>query len=90
MAALVLGLGHPEVYILILPAMGIVSEILPTFSRRPLVWLPDDGLFWGGDRFPRLHRLEPPHVHHRYGHCRDLRLLHYDHADLDPNRGEDL
>ncbi|MGH7288802.1 MAG: cytochrome c oxidase subunit I, partial [Myxococcota bacterium] len=28
--------GHPEVYILILPAMGIVSEVLPTFARRPL------------------------------------------------------
>jgi cytochrome c oxidase subunit I len=28
--------GHPEVYVLILPAMGIVSEILPTFSRKPL------------------------------------------------------
>jgi cytochrome c oxidase subunit I len=28
--------GHPEVYIMILPAMGIVSEILPVFSRKPL------------------------------------------------------
>jgi cytochrome c oxidase subunit 1 len=28
--------GHPEVYIMVLPAMGIVSEVLPTFSRKPL------------------------------------------------------
>ncbi|MBF16282.1 MAG: cytochrome c oxidase subunit I [SAR202 cluster bacterium] len=28
--------GHPEVYILILPAMGIVSEVLPTFARKPI------------------------------------------------------
>jgi cytochrome c oxidase subunit 1 len=28
--------GHPEVYVLILPAMGIVSEVLPTFSRKPI------------------------------------------------------
>ena len=32
--------GHPEVYILILPAMGIVSEVLPTFSRKPIYGYP--------------------------------------------------
>jgi cytochrome c oxidase subunit I len=32
--------GHPEVYILILPAMGTVSEVLPTFARKPLFGYP--------------------------------------------------
>jgi cytochrome c oxidase subunit 1 len=32
--------GHPEVYVLILPAFGIISEVLPTFARKPLFGYP--------------------------------------------------
>ncbi len=32
--------GHPEVYIIALPAFGVISEVVPTFSRKPLFGYP--------------------------------------------------
>jgi hypothetical protein len=55
--------GHPEVYILILPAFGIVVAIIPTFSRKPLFGYDVDGVRHGVDRVPVVHRLGAPHVH---------------------------
>ena len=33
--------GHPEVYILIIPAFGIVSQVVSTFSSKPIFGYPE-------------------------------------------------
>ena len=80
--------GHPEVYIIALPFFGIVSEILPVFSRKPIfgyVGLVGATL---GHRDPVGRGVGPPHVRHRPG--RPAVLLRDDLPDRRTDRSEVL
>ncbi len=78
--------GHPEVYILALPGFGIVLELLPVFTRKPL-WgyrLAVSGML--GVSPAELLRLAAPPVRQRHQR-RPAAVLHALHRDhLDPHR----
>ncbi len=59
--------GHPEVYILALPFFGIITEILPVFSRKPIFGYV--GLVGAtmGIAVLSVGRVGAPHVRHRRG-----------------------
>ena len=58
--------GHPEVYIVIMPAMGIISDVISTFSRRPIFGYKGMVYALGGIAGLGLHRLGPPYVYQRH------------------------
>ena len=73
--------SHPAVYIMILPAMGVVTEIFPVFSRRTIFGYRAIAFSSLGDRFFRLSRLGPPHVYKRDERYIEDRLFsHYVHG----------
>lgn len=58
--------SHPAVYIMAIPAFGVVSEIIPTFSKKKYFRLYTGCNFQPGDCFCRLPRLGSSHVFKRY------------------------
>ena len=80
--------GHPEVYIIALPFFGIVTEVLPVFSRKPVFGY--IGLVGATLMIAALVGLGvgPPHVRHRCGEPAVLLLHVVPHRRTD--RGEVL
>ncbi len=54
--------GHPEVYILVLPAFGIFSEVLPVFARKPIFGYKAIAAATAGIAFLGHARVGAPHV----------------------------
>jgi cytochrome c oxidase subunit 1 len=82
--------SHPAVYIMILPAMGIISEIVSVFSRKHIFGYHFIAFSEHRDRDVRLLRLGPPHVRQRPVVPADDDLQPADLQRLDPVRGQGL
>ena len=82
--------GHPEVYILVLPAFGVFSEILPVFARKPIfgykaIAAATVGIAFLGMLVWAHHMFATPMSDRRAGVLHALELRH-----RGPDRREDL
>ena len=82
--------GHPEVYVLILPAFGIASEVIPVFSRKAIFGYPGHGRGLGRYRFRQHYRVGAPHVHRRHDVGGQHLLRAFYHDGRDSHRHQDL
>ena len=80
--------GHPEVYIVAIPAFAILSEIIPVFSRKPIFGYEFVAGSTVAIAFLSLGCLGSPYVYDRPGSHDRLVLRRLQHADRDPNRSE--
>ena len=82
--------GHPEVYVLVIPAFAFASEIIPVFSRKPIFGYP---VMVAATICIGVYRYEcvgPPHVHDRYDFLHQQLFRSYDNGYRGPHRHKDL
>ena len=82
--------GHPEVYILVLPAFGVFSEVVSTFSRKTLFGYRSMVIGDHGDLRHLVYGLAAPLLHHGRGRQRQRGLRHRVHDHRGADRGENI